>query len=75
MAQAAVQDAHEAVAEGAEGLVVGVVGGAALVIKGAGAWTGGQGAEGPLVDGVVEAAVAHVARQNRAFLAGGDGQG
>ena len=69
------QDADEAVAEGAEGLVVGVVGGAVLVVERAGAGAGGQGAEGPLVDGVIEAAVADVAGQHGAFLAGRDGQG
>ena len=35
--EAAVQDADEAVAEGPQGLVVGVAGGAALVVAGAGA--------------------------------------
>jgi hypothetical protein len=34
--QAAVQDADEAVAEGAQGLVVGIPGGAAGVVEGAG---------------------------------------
>ena len=37
MGEAAVQDADEAVAEGPQGLVVGVAGGAALVVAGAGA--------------------------------------
>ena len=61
VAEAAVQDADEAVAEGAWYLVMGVAGGAVLVIEGAGAEAGGRGAEGPLVDGVVAAAVADVA--------------
>ena len=43
MAQAAVQDVHEAVAEGAEGLVVGVVGGAVLVVEQARAEAGVEG--------------------------------
>jgi hypothetical protein len=54
--------------------VVQVAGGAVLVVEGAGAGAGGQGAEGPLVDGVVEAAVADVAGQYGAFLARCDGQ-
>jgi hypothetical protein len=41
VAEAAVQDAHEAVARGAEGLVVGVLGCASLVVELAGAGTGG----------------------------------
>ena len=40
MAQAAVQDAYKAVAQSAEGLVVGVFGVAALVVEGAGAGAG-----------------------------------
>ena len=68
------QDADEAVAQGAQGLVVQVAGGAVLVVEGAGAGAGLQGAEGPLVDGVVEAAVADVAGQHGAFLARRDGQ-
>ena len=54
--------------------MVGVVGGAVLVIERSGAGTGGQRAEGPLVDGVIEAAVAYVAGQDGAFLARRDGQ-
>jgi hypothetical protein len=40
VAEAAVQDADEAVAQGAQGLVVGVVGVAALVVEEPGARTG-----------------------------------
>ena len=74
VAQAAVQDADEAVGQGAQGLVVGVAGGAVLVIERSGAGAGGQGAEGPLVDGVIEAAVADVAGQDGVFSARRDGQ-
>jgi hypothetical protein len=56
-----VQDADEAVAHCAQCLVVGVAGGAVLVIEGACAGAGGDRAEGPLVDGVIVAAVAYVA--------------
>ena len=69
------QDAHEAVAEGAEGLVVGVVGGAVLVVEGSGPGADLEGAQSPLVDGVIQPAVAYVAGQHGAFFAGGDGQG
>ena len=48
---------------------------AVLVVERAGARTGGQRAQGPLVDGVIEATVAHVAGRHRAFLARRDGQG
>ena len=48
--------------------MVGVAGGAVLVVEGAGAGAGGQGAEGPVVDGVIQAAVADVAGQHGAFL-------
>ena len=58
------QDAHEAVTQGAQGLVVGVAGGAVLVIESPCAGACGDGAEGPLVDGVIEASVAHVAGQH-----------
>ena len=73
VAEAAVQDADEPVTEGAEGLVVQVAGGAALVVVGPRAGAGLQCAEGPLVDGVIQAAVADVAGQHGAFLTGGDG--
>src|SRR5882757_3451240 len=51
-----------------------VAGGTALVVERAGAGALLQGAEGPLVEGVVEAAVADVARQHGAFSARRDGQ-
>jgi hypothetical protein len=47
-----VQDADEAVADGAERLVVGVSVGAAGVVVGAGAGAGRQGGEGLQVQGV-----------------------
>ena len=68
------QDADEAIAEGSQRLVVQVAGGAVLVVEAAGAWAGSEGAEGPLVDGVIEAAVADVAGQDGAFFARRDGQ-
>jgi hypothetical protein len=73
VAEAAVQDADESVSQGAEGLVVQVAGGAVLVVEGACSGTCGERAEGPAVDGVVEAPVADVAGQHGAFLTGGDG--
>jgi len=68
-----VQDADEAVAQSTQCLVVHVAGGAVLVIEGAGAGAGIQCAEGPLVDRVVEAAVADV--RLRVHLAAPAGQG
>ena len=73
--EAAVEDADEAVAERAEGLVVQITGGASLVVEGPAAGAVGQRAEGPLIDRVVEAAVADVAGEHRAFLARRDGEG
>jgi hypothetical protein len=55
-------------------LVVGVAGGAVLVVEGACAGAAVEGTEGPLVDGVVEASVADVAGQHGAFLTRRDGQ-
>ena len=69
------QNAHETVAKGTEGLVMEVAGGAVLVIKRSGARAFCEGGEGPLVDGVIEAAVAYVASQHGAFLARCHGQG
>ena len=48
--------------------MVGVAGGAVLVVVGAGSGAVQQCGEGPLVDGVVEAAVADVAGQDCFFL-------
>jgi hypothetical protein len=59
--EAAVEDADEAVAECSEGLVVAGAGSASLVVVGPSCGASGEGAEGPLVDGVVEAPVAGVA--------------
>ena len=67
MFEAAVEDADPAVAEGVEGLVVGVAGSSSGVVQGAGAWAGLQGAEGPLVDRVIEALVAGVPGQDGAL--------
>jgi hypothetical protein len=69
-----VQDADESITQGAQGLMVEVSGGAVLVVERSRAWAVVDRAEGPLVDGVIEAAVAYVAGQHGAFLAGGDGQ-
>jgi hypothetical protein len=52
VAEAAVQDPDESVAQCAGGLVVGVAGGSVLFVGQARAGTGIEGAEGPLVDGV-----------------------
>lgn len=68
------RDSDESVAQGAEGLVVQVAGGAVLIVEGAGAEAGGQGAEGPLVDRVIETPVADVTGQHSAFFARRDGQ-
>ena len=73
--QAVVQLAEKSVEQVSLGLVVPVSGGAVLVVEGSGAAAGGEGAESPLVDGVIEAAVAHVAGQHRALFARGHGQG
>ena len=65
--EAAVEDADEAVTEGAECLVVEVAFGASLVVEVSASGTGRDGAEGPLVDGGGEAPVADVASQHDAF--------
>ena len=75
VAEAAVQDADESVAQCTQGLVVQVAGGAVVVVEGACSRTGGERAEGPVVEGVVEAPVADVAGQYGAFLARGHRQG
>jgi hypothetical protein len=67
--EAAVEDADEAVAEGAEGLVAGVAGRAVLVVAGAGAGAGGEGGEGPEIDRVGEVLAADVAGQDGPFRA------
>ena len=58
------EDADESVAEGAEGLVVEVSFGSALVVEGSASGALGEGAERPLVDGGGEAPVADVAGQH-----------
>ena len=73
-AEAAVEVADEPVAERSEGLVVEVAGGSSLVVEGPTAGACGDGAERPLVDGVVEAPVADVAGEHGLLLAGRDGQ-
>ena len=69
------EEADEAVAEGSQGLVVGVAGGAAVVVERAGAGAGAEGGEGPQVDRVGEALVAGVAGQHDPSAAGGSGDG
>jgi len=64
VAEAAVEESDESVAEGSEGAVVGVAGGSSLVVVVARAWAGGEGGERPLVAGVGESAVAGVAGQH-----------
>ena len=66
--------ADEPVAERAEGLMVEVSGGSSLVVEGPAAGAGVELAEGPLVDGVVEAPVPDMAGEHGMFLAGGDGE-
>ena len=65
--EAAVEVADESVCEGAEGLVVEVACGSVLVIELAAAGAGLQGAEGPLVAGVVETPVADMSGQHDPF--------
>ncbi len=73
MTQATVQDSDEAVGQSAQGLVVGVAGGAVLVVEGAGAGAAFQRGEGPPVEGVVEPLVTHVSGHYGMFSARGDG--
>jgi hypothetical protein len=63
-----VEDADESVAQGAQGLVVQVAGGAVVVVEGAGAGTDTDRAEGLLVNGVVEASVATCRASTTRFL-------
>ena len=72
--EAAVEDADEVVAEGAQGLVVVIAGGAVVVVERPAAGAVGERAERCLVDGVVEAPVADVAGEDGFVLAGCDGQ-
>lgn len=73
--EAAVQDADETVAEGSEGLVVGVAEGASVVVERSGAGAVGERAERPLVDGIREAAVADEPGQSDAAVARSAGDG
>jgi len=73
--ETAVEDADETVAEGSKRLVVEISGVTVLVVEGTTTRTGAERTEGPLVDGVVEAPVAHVAGQDGPFLSRGDGDG
>jgi hypothetical protein len=59
--EAAMQEADEAVGEGAQGAVVCVAGLPSAVVEGSGAGARGEGGEGPQVAGVGEAAVPGVA--------------
>ena len=61
VAQAAVQDADESIAQGAQRLVVEVSSGAVLVVERSGTWAVVDGAEGPLVGGVIESSIPNVA--------------
>lgn len=68
------EDADEAVAECAEGLMVQIPVGAVLVVEGASTRTSGQCTERPLVESIVETFVADVAGQHCTFAARRDGQ-
>ncbi len=72
--QAAVEDADEAVGEGAEGLVVEVAVGSVLVVVETASSALGERAERGLVECVVEAPVADVSGENGFLLPGRDGQ-
>ena len=61
MGEAAAEDADESVAEGAEGLVVEVTFGSALVVERPTAGAVGDGTECPLVDSVGKAPVPDMA--------------
>ncbi len=71
----AAPDADESVGECSQGLVVEVAGGSSVVVEGSTSFAGGERAERPLVDGVVEAPIADVAGQHGSFASGCDGQG
>ena len=73
-ADAAVEDADEAVGEGSECLVVEVAVGSVLVVERSTAGTGGERAERHLVERVVEAPVANVAGEHGAFGSGCNGE-
>ena len=73
-AEAAVEVAHQAVPEGAEGLVVQVTGGAPCVVELAATRARAQRAQRPLVGCVGEPPVADEARPHRPLAAGCYGQ-
>ena len=75
VAEAAVEEADESVAECSQGTGVGVAGGSTLVVEGSGARAGGEGGEGPLVADVGEAPVAGVAGEHDVVFAGRSGDG
>src|SRR4029453_16024201 len=77
VAEAAMQDADQPIAQGAQSLMVGGASGALLVVVGTGARRAGKRAEGPQVAGVGEALVAgHAGQYNLAGARGaGDGGG
>lgn len=75
VSEAAVEEADEALGEGAEGSLVGVSVLASLVVEGAGFWAGGDGGEGPLLAGVGETVVPGVAGEDDVAAAGGFGNG
>src|SRR5215475_979702 len=73
--EASVEDGDEAAGEAAEGVVVVAAFGALLVVVGAGAGRGREGAEGLGHEGVGEPVVADPAGGDGFLLAGGAGQG
>ena len=73
--EASVEDADESVAEGAEGLVVGVVGRSTLVVVAACSGRSGERGEGPQVDRIGESLVADMPGENNAFGARRPGDG
>lgn len=72
--EAAVENAHEAVGERPEGLVVEVAVGSPLVVEHSASGALGERAERGLIERVVETPVADMTGQHSAFLAGRDGQ-
>ena len=75
MTETAVEDADEAVGDGAPGPLVGVAVGSVGVVGGQGAEAGSQGGEGPLLASVGQALVAGVAGEDDFGVAGGPGDG
>lgn len=75
VAEAAVKDADEPVAERTKRAVVGVAGGTSLVVEGPGAGACGDRGERPLVAGISEPLVAGVAGEHDAVFAGCFGDG